>query len=83
METKIDFSTFLLSITSAAMMNLGICDDGSTDSSRVNLGLAKQNIELLELLKEKTKNNLTQDELQLMENLLFQVRMHFVEVTKK
>ena len=68
---KIDLTTFFLSISSAAFMGLG---------ESPNLMMAKQNIDLLELLAEKTKGNRTPEEDQLLEKLLFETRMRFVEV---
>ena len=48
-------------------------------SASPNLEMAKHNIDLLELLQEKTKGNLTPDEDQLLTHLLFQVRMTYVQ----
>ncbi|MGE4232451.1 MAG: DUF1844 domain-containing protein [Bacteriovoracia bacterium] len=79
---KLDFTTFVLSISSAAMMGLGLVPRGPDQKTEVDLELAKQNIDLLELVKEKTKNNLTQDEQKLLEGLLYETRMRFVEVQK-
>jgi hypothetical protein len=71
---KIDLTTFFLSISSAAFMGLG---------EEVNLELAKQNIDLLELMQDKTKGNRTPEEDRLIEKLLFETRMRFVEMQKK
>jgi hypothetical protein len=72
--SKIDLTTFFLSISSAAFMGMG---------EEVDLELAKQNIDLLELMQEKTKGNLNPDEERLIEKLLFETRMKFVEMQKK
>jgi hypothetical protein len=71
---KIDLTTFFLSISSAAFMGLG---------DKADLELAKQNIDLLELMQEKTKGNRNPEEDRLIEQLLFETRMRFVEVQKK
>jgi hypothetical protein len=76
---KIDLTTFFLSISSAAYMSMGLADQ----SSRVDLELAKQNIDLLELMQEKTRGNRTADEDKLIEQLLFETRMKFIEVQKQ
>lgn len=68
---KIDLTTFFLSIASAAYMGL---DE--------NLPLAKQNIDLLELMQEKTRGNRNREEDQLIERLLFELRLQFVEKAK-
>ena len=70
---KIDFTTFILSISSAAFIGLGNSD----------LELAKQNIDLLELIWEKTKGNRSPDEDKLLEQLLFDTRMRFVDASSK
>lgn len=83
MHPKIDFTTFVLSISSAAFMGLGLVPMADTGKTQVDLVLARQNIDLLELLKEKTKNNLTSEEQKLIDNLLLETRMKYVEILKK
>lgn len=80
---KIDLTTFFLSISTAAFLSLGIAPPGLDAKPEVNLGLAKQNIDLLELMEEKTRGNRSVDETQLLEQLLYSVRMRFVELTEK
>ena len=79
---KIDFTTFVLSISSAAYMGLGFGPKEDGKEPQINLELAKQNIDLLELISEKTKGNRTPDEDRLLEQLLFETRMRFVEVNQ-
>ena len=79
-DTKIDFTTFVFSVSSAAFMGLGLVPKPGTNKSEVDLILAKQNIDLLELIQEKTKNNLTSEEVKLLENLLLETRMKFVQL---
>jgi hypothetical protein len=81
--STIDFPTFVLSIASAAMMGLGLAPRPDSGKQEVDLGLARQNIDLLDLIQKKTKNNLTPDEEKLMERVLFEVRAKFLEVSKK
>lgn len=80
---KIDLTTFFLSVSSAAMMSLGIKPFESAEAGKVDLDLARQNIDLLELMEQKTKGNRTPDEDQLLQKLLFEVRMRFVEVQRR
>jgi hypothetical protein len=68
---KIDLTTFFLSIASAAYMGV-----------ESNLEITKQNIDLLELMQEKTKGNRTTEEDRLVDQLLFELRLHFVEKSK-
>ncbi|MBI4925536.1 MAG: DUF1844 domain-containing protein [Bdellovibrio sp.] len=81
--TKIDFTTFILSISSAAYMGLGFGHGDENTKPKINLELAKQNIDLLELISEKTKGNRTPEEDRLLEQLLFETRMRYVEISQK
>jgi hypothetical protein len=76
---KIDLTTFFLSISSAAYMGLGIVPPPQGGSPRIDLELARQNIDLLELMYEKTRGNRTPEEDRLIEQLLFETRMRFIE----
>ena len=80
---QIDFTTFVLSISSAAFMGLGVVQQPGSSKFEVDLELAKHNIDLLELMKEKTKGNLSTDEEKLLDHVLLETRMKFVEVKKK
>lgn len=71
MLPKIDLTTFFLSVSQATMQSL--------QASPKELAMAKHNIDLLELMQEKTKNNRTKEEDQLLEQLLFQLRMSYVQ----
>ena len=79
----LDFATFVLSVSSAAFMGLGLTPRPGAEKPELDLELARQNIDLLEMIKEKTKNNLEKDEEKLLESLLFETRMRFVEAQKK
>jgi Domain of unknown function (DUF1844) len=79
---SIDFATFILSLSHSALMHLGEAPDPETNAVQANLPLAKQDIDLLGLLDEKTKGNLTGDEERLLAQVLFDLRMRFVERTK-
>jgi hypothetical protein len=80
---SIDFATFILSLSHSALMHLGEVPDPETNVVRVDLGLAKQNVDILGLLEEKTKGNLTGDEERLLAQVLFDLRMRYVERSKK
>lgn len=80
---KIDLTTFFLSISSAAFMGLGVRPPGESPEEKVDLELARHNIDLLELMQEKTRGNRTPEEDRLIEQLLFETRMRFVEVQKR
>lgn len=78
----IDFSTFILSVSTSAVTFLGLIAHPETGETTVNLTLAKQNIDILCMLQEKTVGNLTGDEAQLLETLLYDLRMRFLEVSQ-
>jgi hypothetical protein len=78
----VDFPTFVLSIGSSALINLGEAADPAGGSSHKDLPMAKHTIDILSMLEEKTKGNLSATEAQLLENLLFDLRLRYVSATK-
>ena len=86
-ETKpgpIDFYTFVLSLGSSAFVHLGDAPHPDTgEASPPNLPLAKQAIDILVMLREKTKGNLTAEEDRFLENLLTDLRFRYVQKTTK
>ena len=80
---EIDFSTFILSLGSSAFYHMGQLPPTEGGPCEVNLPLAKQTIDILGLLQDKTRGNLSRDEVQLLENLLADLRMKYVEASKK
>lgn len=80
---SIDFATFILSLSHSALLHLGQAPHPDTNRVEANLPLAKQNIDLLGLLEEKTKGNLTGDEERLLAQVLFDLRMRYVERSKE
>jgi hypothetical protein len=75
----LDFTTFLLSLSTSAMSSLG--ELAEADGSRsVDLPLARQTIDLLGLLHDKTQGNLTGEEERLLEQVLLDLRLKFVSV---
>jgi len=79
---QIDFATFILSLSHSALLHLGEAPHPEDDAHRVSLPLAKQTIDLLGLLEEKTKGNLTGEEERLITQILFDLRMRYVEKSK-
>jgi hypothetical protein len=80
---SIDFATFVVSLSHSATLHLGEVPHPETNRIERNLTLAKQTIDLLGVLEEKTKGNLTGEEERLLTQVLFDLRMHFVEIQKK
>lgn len=76
---KIDFSSFILSLYSSGLVQLGRVEDPGTGQKSVNLDLARHTINMIAMLEEKTSGNLTTDEEQLLKSLLSELRVAFVE----
>ena len=77
----IDFSTFILSLSHSALVHLGDAPDPEGRRG-VHLPLARQTIDLLTLLQEKTRNNLSGPEERLLEQALYDLRLRYVEVSR-
>ena len=78
----IDFYTFVLSLGSAAFVHLGDAPHPETGKpGEPDLLVAKQSIDILAMLQEKTKGNLTEEEERFLENLLTDLRFRFVQKT--
>ena len=74
--------TLIFSLYTHVQICLGAIPDPITQKPQKDLQQAKYNIDLLSVLKEKTKGNLTQEEEQAFENILYEVRMTYVEASK-
>ncbi len=81
MLPEINFINFLFSISTSALIQLGEIEDPISQQTVKNLPLAKQTIDLIGMLKEKTEGNLTPDEAKLIENILFDLRIRYVKAT--
>jgi hypothetical protein len=80
---KVDFSTFVLSLGTTALYQLGVMPDPSSgEKSAADPLVAQQTIDTLEMLREKTRGNLEQEERKLIESLLYELRMRFVEASR-
>jgi hypothetical protein len=76
---KINFSTFIFSLNSSALFHLGLVPDPTTGKKEKNLLLAKQSIDILGMLDEKTRGNLSNDEEKLLRNVLHDLRLMYVK----
>ena len=77
----INFATFIFSLNSSALVQLGMMEDPMTGEKSKNLPLAKQTIDLLSMLEEKTQGNLDADEAGMLKNILYDLRIHYVKET--
>ena len=79
---EISFSQFVMSLATSAALHFGDASEpGGERIAEPNLEGARQMIEILGLLEEKTKGNLTADERQLLEQVLYELRLRFVQVS--
>ncbi|MBT8762751.1 DUF1844 domain-containing protein [Desulfohalobiaceae bacterium Ax17] len=79
---KVNFTTFVLSLSSSALMHLGEVPEPESGQVNVNMAMAKHTIDVLAMLEEKTRGNLTPQEDRLLKDVLFEVRMKFVQKAK-
>jgi hypothetical protein len=80
---EIDFSTFVFSLSSSVLIHLGLAPDPVSGEQRQELGLAKQTIDILGMIQEKTRGNLTEEEKRMMDGILYDLRLRYVQEAKK
>jgi hypothetical protein len=80
---EINFSTFIISLSTQALMHLGEIADPLSGNVSKDIPVAKQMIDIIGMLKDKTKGNLNSGEERLTEEILFDLRMKYVEAVKK
>jgi len=78
----IDFSTLVLSLANTCLFQLGFVRTSESEEVKKDLDGARQTIDILGLLEEKTRGNLTDQEQKVLTETLFQLRMAFVEASK-
>ncbi len=76
---EINFATFIFSLNSSVLVHLGLINDPATGKKVKNLAIAKQTIDILGMLEEKTQGNLTEDEESMLKNILYDLRMIYVK----
>lgn len=80
---QFDFITFLLSLHHSAACHLGAAPEPETNTCRENLPLAKQTIDILGMLQEKTQGNLTGEEERILSEILYDLRMAYIKAIKQ
>lgn len=81
-EFKMDFSSFILSLNASALIHLGEIPDPQSKQRTSDLSSARHTIEILEILLEKTKGNLTDEEQKLVDDVVYDLRMKYVKASK-
>ena len=82
-DTPFTFSTFILGLSTQALVALGEVEHPLSKQAEPNLAAARQLIDIMTLLREKTRGNLQSDEEHLLESVLYDLRMRFVEQVRR
>ncbi len=82
-QGPVSFEQLVMSLATTAMFQLGLVHNPGEDNQRTDFPAAKETIDLLEILQEKTKGNLTQEEDSLLSGSLYELRMAFVELSRR
>lgn len=80
---EISFGAFLMSLSTEALVHLGEMTDPSSGQAQRDLAMAQQLIDILGMLREKTRGNLDHDEQALLDAILFDLRMKYVEIARR
>jgi len=79
---EINFATFVASLNASALLQLGAIEDPTTGTKNKNLPMAKQTIDILSMLQKKTTGNLSEEEENLLKNILYDLRLMYVKEKK-
>jgi hypothetical protein len=82
-EPEVNFASLLILLGNQAFMHLGAVPNPMTQQRETDIPAAKQMIDLLGALEAKTKGNLSQDEEQLLRQLLLELRLQYVRATSR
>jgi len=75
---EINFATFVVSLNASALLHLGAIEDPASGTRDKSLPMAKQTIDILSMLQEKTVGNLSEEEESLLKNILYDLRIMYV-----
>jgi hypothetical protein len=76
---EINFPTFIASLNASALVHLGVIEDPVSGKAEKNLAMAKQTIDILSMLQQKTAGNLTPDEEAMLKGILYDLRIIYVK----
>lgn len=85
MEKEVDIQYFqlVLSLQGAAMQQMGKVTSPLTGKVERDMDMAKNSIDMLEMVERKTRGNLSDDERKLIEHVLYELRLNFVDELKR
>lgn len=79
----VDFKTFIASLATTALINLGHIPNPSTGETIKNLEVARYHIDTIDMLSEKTRGNLTEDEEEFLREILRDLKLRYIEESKR
>jgi len=82
-DEPVTFATFVLGLSTQALFHLGEIPDPVSNTTQRDLGAAKHVIDILALLRDKTRSNLEPDEDALLDSMLYDLRMRYVELARR
>jgi hypothetical protein len=81
-EMPMTFQTLIFSLSTTALLQLGLAPDPASGKPEKDLPAAKQTIDILEILREKTQGNLSSEEAHLLEDCLYDLKMSYVRISQ-
>lgn len=79
---EVSFTAFIMSLNTSALFYLGEIPDPATGQTSQDLTLAKHTIDTLDLLEKKTKGNLSEDEKNILEKFIYDLKMRYVQLSR-
>jgi len=79
---EVNFNSLIFSLSSSALLHMGEITDPQTGEKRIDLPMAKHSIDIISMLKDKTKGNLDNEEQQFIDNILTDLRLRYVKAVK-
>ncbi|MBN2418672.1 MAG: DUF1844 domain-containing protein [Deltaproteobacteria bacterium] len=79
---EVNFSSLIFSLSSSALLHMGEIADPQTGQKKVDIPMAKHSIDIISMLKDKTKGNLDNEEQQFIDNILTELRLRYVKAVK-
>ncbi len=80
---EVNFNSLIFSLSSSALLNMGDIAEPQTGERKKDLPMAKYSIDIISMLQEKTKGNLTEEEHKFLDSILADLRLRYVKATKK
>jgi len=80
---EVTFTAFIMSMNTSALFHLGEISDPASGEKQMDLVLAQHSIDILALLEEKTKGNLTEEEQDLLKHVLYDLKMRYVRIVSE